>query len=282
MRDLYSVLGVARDASDEEVKRAYRRLAKRLHPDVNPGKHGVEQQFKEATAAYELLSDPEKRKRYDRGEIDAEGRERGLGAGFGGFRPGGGTAAGPRGARGFTDFSIDEVLQEFLHRGRRGAARAAAEPKAQGLRIGFLEAALGTKRQVVLGDGRPVEVSIPPGIESGQKLRLKDEGAGDMLLEIEVEPHPGFTRKGRDIHTDVLVPLADAVLGRSIVVPTIHGEVTLKVPKGANTGATLRLRGKGITAGGATGDHYVKLKLALPEPADPELMAILEKWAKGR
>ena len=276
MRDPYSVLGVQRGASDEEIKRAYRRLAKRLHPDVNPGKRAVEQQFHELNNAHELLSDPAKRQRFDRGEIDAEGRERGFG--MGGH---GGARAGREG--GFSDFSLDEVFQEFLRRGRRGAAGARAGMKsdaaaAQGLRLGFLEAALGGKRPVALA-GRSVEVAIPAGIETGQRLRLKDARAGDVYLEVTVEPHPLFTRKDRDIHVEVPVSLAEAVLGGTLTVPTIHGDVAVKVPKGSNSGSTLRLRGKGIAGGGTSGDQYVRLRVVLPDPPDPELTALLERWA---
>jgi DnaJ-class molecular chaperone len=279
MRDPYAVLGLARDASDEDVKRAFRRLAKRLHPDVNPGNRAVENQFRELNSAYELLSDPAKRKRFDRGEIDAEGRERGFG--FGATR----TRAG-RGA-GFSDFSIDEVFQEFLRRGRRSAAgrrtdTAGPALASQALRIGFLEAALGARRQIALADGRTVEVTIPPGIDSGQKLRLHDAEAGDIHLEVTVDPHPHFTRKDRDIQVELPVSLADAVLGATLTVPTIHGDVAVKVPKGSNSGALLRLKGKGIAAAGGAGDQYVRLRVMLPDPADPELMSYLERWAERR
>jgi DnaJ-class molecular chaperone len=278
MRDPYAVLGVARNASDDEIKRAFRRLAKKLHPDVNPGKR-AEQQFSELNAANALLSDPAKRKRFDRGEIDAEGRERGFNFGFGQ------TGAGPRAAPGggFADFSLDEVFQEFLGRGRRAAG---AQPRAKAtavanvtMRLGFLEAALGGKRQMALGD-RSVEVAIPAGIDTGQKLRLRDPQAGEVLLEVTVDPHPTFTRKDRDIHVEAPVGLVDAVLGGSITVPTIHGPVTVKVPKGSNSGATLRLKGKGIAAAGASGDQYVKLRIVLPDPPDPELAQFLERWAQ--
>lgn len=289
MRDPYAVLSLPRDASDEDVKRAYRRLAKRLHPDLNPGKRAAQAQFSEINAAYAILSDPVKRRRYDRGEIDADGRERGF-AGFGAGSSGAGARQGRHSV--FNDFSIDEVFQEFLHRGRRGAGAGAqpggggaarsAESRTEKLTLSFLDAALGGKRPVTLGEGRSVEVSIPAGIEPGQKLRLKNAQTGDVLLEVAVEPHPVFARKERDIHAEAVVPLAEAVLGGSLVVPTIHGDVTLKIPKGTNTGATLRLRGKGIVAGGTSGDHYVKLNIALPEPPDPELAAFLERWAAKR
>ncbi len=275
MRDPYTVLGVERGASAEDIKRAFRRLAKKLHPDLNPGKRAVEQQFREANGAYELLSDPAKRKRFDRGEIDAEGRERGFNFGQAGTR------AAPGG--GFADFSLDEVFQEFLRRGRRSTGpQPRAKPKEAStltLRLDFLEAALGGKRQVTLA-GRSVEVAIPAGIDTGQKLRLRDAQAGEVFIEVSVEPHPTFTRKDHDIHVEAPVGLVDAVLGGSITVPTIHGPVTVKVPKGSNSGATLRLKGKGIAAAGTTGDQYVKLRIVLPDPPDPELAQFLERWAQ--
>ncbi|HXQ50536.1 MAG TPA: DnaJ C-terminal domain-containing protein [Stellaceae bacterium] len=271
MRNPYIVLGVGRGASDEEIKRSYRRLAKRLHPDLNPGKSAVEQQFREVNAAYEILADPAKRQRFDRGEIDADGKERGFAQG--GARP------GRNGA--FSDFSIDEVFHEFLRRGRRGKRTGdQSSSTTQTLRLSFLEAALGAKRPVALADGRSVEVAIPAGIESGQTLRLRDAQAGETLLEITVEPHPLFTRKDRDILAEAPLPLLDSVLGGTITVSTIHGDVAVKVPKGSNSGSTLRLRGKGIEKGGTSGDHYVKLKLVLPDPPDPELTAALERWAQ--
>lgn len=280
MRDPYTVLGVARGASDDEIKSAYRRLAKKLHPDVNPGKRAVEQQFKEVTAAYDLLSDPQKKARYDRGEIGPDGAERmqgfrHAGAGFG--RGGFGGRAGARGG-GAAFSGVDDIIAEFLNRGRRGAAKPEAEPAAQILHIPFLEAARGGKRRVTLANGRAVDVTVPAGIDSGQRLRLKGTD-GDTYLEIKVEPHPLFTRSDRDIHIDVPITLIEAVLGATITVPTIHGAVALKVPRGSNSGATLRLKGKGVTAGGATGDQYVKLRVTLPDPPDPELVRFLEKWS---
>ncbi|HXP12667.1 MAG TPA: DnaJ C-terminal domain-containing protein [Stellaceae bacterium] len=276
MRDPYAVLGVARDTADDEIKRAYRKLAKRLHPDLNPGKRAIEQQFKEITAAYDLLSDPAKRSRYDRGEIGPDGAERmrgfrhsgaGPGAGFGGAR--GGRRGGGAGFGG-----LDDIIAEFLGRGgRRGP-----EAPAQKLKVSFLEAARGGKQRVALADGRSLDVAVPAGIEAGQRLRLHGP-AGDTYLEIEIEPHPLFTRKDRDIHIEVPVTLVEAVLGATITVPTIHGAVALKVPRGSNSGATLRLKGKGLHAAPIPGDQYVKLKVTLPDPPDPELVRFLERWS---
>jgi DnaJ-class molecular chaperone len=265
MKDPYAVLGVARDTADDAIKAAYRKLAKRLHPDLNPGKRGVEQQFQEITAAYDFLSDPAKRARYDRGEIGPDGAER-----MQGFRP-----AGTRGARRGAGFGgLDDIIAEFLGRGG-GRGR---EASAQKLKVSFLDAARGGKQRIALADGRSLDVNIPAGIDAGQRLRLHG-ATGDIYLEIEIEPHPLFTRKDRDIHIEVPVTLVEAVLGATITVPTIHGAVALKVPRGSNSGATLRLKGKGIDILPGAGDQYVKLKVTLPDPPDPELVRFLETWS---
>lgn len=294
MRDPYTVLGVARSASDDEIKKAYRKLAKKLHPDLNPGKKAIEQQFKEITAAYDFLSDPQKRARYDRGEIGPDGAEkmqfRHPGGNFGGGFAGGpfsgararaGAGHGNAGAGAGSGFGggLDDIIAEFL--GRGGRKPGTTEAPTQKLKIGFLEAARGGKHRVALSDGRAVEVTIPAGIEAGQKLRLKDPRAGEVFLEIEIEPHPLFTRKDRDIHVDIPVTLVEAVLGATITVPTIHGAVAVKVPRGSNSGATLRLKGKGIVTNGTSGDQLVKLRVTLPDPPDPELVKFLERWSAG-
>jgi len=289
MKDPYTVLGVARTASAEELKKAYRRLAKKLHPDLNPGNKATEQQFKEVTSAYDLLSDPEKRARFDRGEIDASGAERGP-RGYS-YRSTGGEAHGaPEG------FSVDDILSEILGRGFRGGGFRGGSFRQRGadtqlrLRVPFLDAALGTKQRVTMPDGRTLDLAIPAGVESGQTLRLKGQGepgtggggSGDAYIEIEVEPHTIFQRKGRDIHLDLAVSLPEAVLGGKVTVPTIHGALTVKVPRGSNTGSILRLKGKGIPAaqGNAVGDQYVKLRVVLPDPPDAELTQFIEGWAQ--
>ena len=284
MKDPYTVLGVPRTASPEDLKKSYRRLAKKLHPDLNPGNKPREQQFKEVTAAYELLADPEKRARFDRGEIDAAGNE---------TAPRGFAHARTQRSRGAPEgFSVEDILSEILGRGFGGGGgpfRRRGADTHHRLRISFLDAALGAKRRITLPDGRSLDLAIPAGIESGQTLRLKGQGEpghgngdeGDAYIEIEVEPHPHFERKGRDIHIEIPVTLPEAVLGATINVPTIHGPVALKIPRGANSGTMLRLKGKGLAAGrdAATGDQYVKLRVVLPDAPDGELAKFLEGWA---
>jgi DnaJ-class molecular chaperone len=278
MRDPYAVLGVAKDASEDAIKKAYHKLAKKLHPDMNPGNRGKEQQFKEVSAAYDLLSDPAKRARFDRGEIDAGGAERG-------FRPQGGARAHHRAGAG--GFSFDEIIAEILGRGRRESEERVGDVD-QKLRLPFVEAALGGKRRIALADGRAIEVAIPAGIDSGQTLRLRGQGPpgprglppADLYLEIEVEPHAFYQRNDRDIQVELPVTLGEAVLGATVTVPTIHGPVAVKVPRGSNSGATLRLKGKGIIGGqGKTGDQYVKLRVMLPDAPDAELASFLERWS---
>lgn len=273
MKDPYSLLGLTREATAEEIKRTYRRLAKRLHPDLNPGNRAVEQQFKELSAAYELLSDPAQRARFDRGEIDGDGNERRRG-----FRTAGRRTAEPE------SFSFDGLFSEIFGRGRQaaGAAFGAAAAPTTTLRLFFLEAALGTRRRIALTDGREIEVAVPAGIDSGQTLRLRGAHGSDIHLLIEIEPHPLFTRQGKDIHLELPVTLAEAVLGATVTVPTIHGPVAVRVPHGSNGGAVLRLKGKGIVAAqAAPGDQYAKLRVMLPDPPDPELTRFLERWAAG-
>lgn len=322
MRDPYQVLGVTRAASGDDIKHAYRRLAKKYHPDLNPGRPEIEQRFKEISAAYTLLSDPQRRARYDRGEIDAGGTERpGGGAGY----PGGAGAARPRPRpRRRTDDdlgggfgSADDFLADLFGNRRRASAgggagasgtggngpggsaggEAGAGTRSRGgdiaysVAVSFAEAALGAKRRIDLSNGKTLEVAIPAGVKDQQKLRLKGQGmataagvSGDAIVEIHVEPHPLFTRQGNDIHLEVPITLPEAVLGGVIRVPTLDGMVAVKVPPGSNTGTVLRLRGKGIpdSQTPTAGDEFVKLKVVLPDPPDPELAEFIERWSRTR
>lgn len=292
-RSLYDVLGVARGASEEEIRAAYRRLAKRYHPDFNPGDRAAEARFKEISAAYEILGDPEKRARYDRGEIDEQGRERApFGAGFGGF-----DADSFRFRSGAEFGAFSDIFDEIFSARRRATAGGFRSGGAFGgedlrttLRLEFLEAVRGGKKRVQLPDGRTVDVDIPAGIESGQVLRLRGQGvrsfggrAGDLLIEIQVEPHPVFERDGLDIRMRQRVPLEVAVLGGRVRVPTLDGEVLLKVPRGSTSGQLLRLRGRGVRdRSGKCGDQLVELLVDVPQPPDPKLEEAIRLWAERK
>ncbi|GBD44014.1 Curved DNA-binding protein [bacterium HR40] len=296
-RSLYDILGVPRGASDEEIRSAYRRLAKRYHPDFNPGDPGAEARFKEISAAYEILGDPGKRARYDRGEIDEQGRERPpFGFGGDGDRGFGARHFRFRTGAGFGGF--EDLFDEILGGGRRrsgagnfpGGGAFGGEDLRTKLRLDFLEAARGGRKRVTLPDGRTLEVEIPAGIENGQVLRLRGQGvrsfgglAGDLLIEVEVAPHALFTRDGLDIRVRQRVPLEVAVLGGQVRVPTIDGDVVLKVPRRSNSGTVLRLRGRGIRdSSGRCGDQLVELLIDLPDPADAEFEEAIRRWVSRR
>lgn len=288
--DPYTVLGVKRDASQEDIQKAYRRLAKKLHPDLNPGNKQAEEQFKDVAAAYDLLGDAEKRARFDRGEIDASGQERPAQHFYRDFAEGGGHAYSSD--AGFADFAgAEDIISEIFGRRGRSNARMRGSDVQYRLTLSFLDAINGGKQQLKLPDGSTLDVTIPPGIRDGQVLRLRGKGRpglnggppGDALIEIEVRPHPVFKRRGDDIHVELPIPLADAVLGGKISVPTPAGPVTMTVPKWSNTGTVLRLKGKGAPrADNTRGDEYVALKVMLPDKPDPELERLIAQWRSAK
>ena len=290
MRNPYEVLGVAATASAAEIQSAYRKLAKKLHPDLNPGDKTAEEKFKEVAGAYDLLSDAEKRKRFDSGEIDASGAERPQHNFYRDY------ASSDQGhpyadTSGFADFmDTDDAFAELLRRGQRARANRRGQDMHYRLPIDFVESITGANKRLTLPDGSTLDVKIPPGLVDGQTLRLKGKGApgagkggaGDALIEVEVLPDRRFTRDGDDISLEVPISVTEAVLGGRIRVATPTGDVTVTVPKGSNTGTTLRLKGKGAPhRGGGHGDELVKLKVMLPK-SDPELEAFVTNWSKGK
>jgi DnaJ-class molecular chaperone len=286
--DPYKTLGLEKNATQEEIQKAYRGLAKKLHPDLNPGNRKAEEQFKEVAAAYDLLGDAEKRGRFDRGEIDASGAERPRQRFYRDFAESG--ASHPYASdAGFADYaSADEVLSEIFGRGGRVNLRMRGQDVHYRLALDFLDALNGAKRQVTLpDDGTVLDVTIPPGTRDGQILRLRGKGTpglgdgppGDALVAVEVRPHRIFTRDGDDIRLELPISLGEAVLGGKVNVPTPSGTVAVTVPKGANTGTVLRLKGRGAPRpDGGRGDEYVTLKVVLPEKPDPELQKFVAQW----
>ncbi|MFA4995151.1 MAG: J domain-containing protein [Bdellovibrionales bacterium] len=308
MFDPYQTLGVSKSASAGEIKSAYRKLAKKLHPDVNPGRRDIEQKFKDVTAAYDLLSDPVKRAQFDRGDINSQGQAQGFGgeSPFGGGNPFGGSYRNARsgfsgaGEDPFSAFGgMGDIFAEFMgaaNSRRRGSGGTSGMGGGSGgvrgsdvaytTSVSFVEACLGGKKRVTLTNDKTLDITIPAGVEDGHKLRLKGQGlpgiggaAGDAIVELRIDSHPFFTRKDRDIILDFPVSLPEAILGASVTVPTLNGSVSVKIPKGSNSGTSLRLKGKGVASYPA-GDLFVKLKITLPDPVPQDLADFIEKWAK--
>jgi DnaJ-class molecular chaperone len=291
MRDPYIILGVPKTANAEQIKKAFRTLAKKYHPDQNPNDPKAKEKFSEANAAYEILGDEKKRGQFDRGEIDAEGKPRfhgfeGAGAGFGGragggfenfeFNMGGGRTGG---------FDPSDIFADLFGAKSRARARPTTQPKGEDvsstLTISLLDAIKGTRAKVTLPTGRTLEVSIPEGVEDGRQIRLKGQGmagragavAGDAMITVRVAKHPYFRVEGRDLRLDLPVTIYEAVLGSKVQIPTLDGAVELSIPPHSNSGRTMRLRGKGLPArtGLAAGDLLVTLRIMLPDTPDHEL-----------
>ncbi len=307
-RNPYIVLGLSPSASDAEIRSAFRKLAKQYHPDRNPGDKKSEDKFKEVSAAFDIVGDSERRKKFDRGEIDEEGREKapnynqyagrpgpGMGGGYaGGAFRGGFEQGGPGAGASFED--ISDIFSDLFgaRGGRPGNGRSGGASKAQArgrdlryrLEVDFLDAVLGAKKRVTMPDGRTLDLTIPAGLDDGQTLRLKGQGesgaggAGDVYVDVKVRHHKRFERDGDDIHVELPISLKEAVLGGKVTAPTIAGEVSLAIPKNSSSGAVLRLRGRGVSRGkGApAGDQYVRLKIVLPEGGDKELEEFVKNW----
>ena len=317
MRDPYDVLGVSKTASAGEIKSAFRRQAKKLHPDANKHDPRAAARFAELNAAYEILGEADKRKAFDRGEIDAEGKPRFQGfEGFGGRRgPGGGFGreggfetfsfgrdgfqhARGRAGGGFGGFGgFEDILKEAFGgaSGRPGSFQFEQEDFGVGrditakLAITLPEAAKGTNKRVQLPTGREVDVKIPAGLNDGQTIRLKGQGtagagghAGDLLIVVSIAPHPLFTRTGADLRLELPITLYEAVLGAKVRVPTLEGAVELAIPPGTSSGRTFRLKGKGLPAKDGKGDLLAAVRIMLPEGGDTELEELMRKWRKTK
>jgi DnaJ-class molecular chaperone len=301
MADPYSTLGVARGASEAEIKSAYRKLAKELHPDRNQDNPQAAEKFSAVTSAYDLLSDKDKRARFDRGEIDGDGNPTapfGFGGNGGGFR-------GRPGAGGGFEFSegsdFGDIFEGLFGGGgaRRGAGggfggfgRGAPQQKGANvsyrLAVSFVDAATLAPQRITLQDGKTIDLKLPAGVETGTQMRLSGKGqagpggAGDAIVTIEVKPHPFFTRDGDNVLLDLPITLDEAVKGGKVKVPTVDGPVMLGVPAGAASGKTLRLRGKGFTRkGGERGDQLVRLMIDVPAD-DPAIKSLVEGWQDSR
>lgn len=290
--DPYAALGVAKTAPQDEIRKAYKKIARESHPDLNPGDPAAEARFKAAASAWELLKDPEKRGRFDRGEIDASGQETAERRFYREY------AEGPEAtyhtSRGYEDFQGYSDVFEDLFGARRGRPGGGAQggfrmrgPDAHySLEVGFLDAAKGATKRITLPGGGTLDVKIPEGLSDGQVLRLRGKGgagigggeAGDALVTVSVGAHPVFARDGADILVELPISFDEAVLGAKVATPTIDGPVNLSVPKGATSGQVLRLRGRGVKAKGKAGDQLVSLKIVAPPEIDEELAEFMRGW----
>ena len=299
MANPYETLGVAPNASQDDIRKAYRKAAKETHPDLNPDKPEAESRFKEINAAYDIIGDEAKRKRFDAGEIDETGAERPPERHF--YREYAEADRAPRYSRrrdsaggpgSGADFDYDIFADLLRGRGgeREGATfRIPPQDVRYALEVDFLDAVSGGQKRVTMPDGKTLDITIPAGINEGQILRLKGQGlpgsdgkTGDAYVQISIRPHPGFRREGNDILTTLPVSLGEALNGASVRVDTVDGAVDVKVPKGAREGTKLRLRGKGIAHGkdGVRGDQLVEIHIVPPEGADDALAAFMAEWER--
>jgi DnaJ-class molecular chaperone len=286
--DPYSVLGLQRTASADDIRRAYLKLVKELHPDINP-KAAATERFKKVASAHDILGDPERRRQFDRGEIDANGEPN-----RNPFRNHAGAGAGGGGQRGgFGGFNSEDIFSDIFGGLRGGRSQQPPGPvrgqdQRYTLEVDLTEAAEGAKKRVTLPGGGILDLAVPEGVSDGQTLRLKGKGgagqrggdAGDALVEIKVRPHSVFKRNGDDVQIDLPITIDEAALGAKIEIPTLGGRVHLTIPKASSSGQTLRMKGKGLknAATGAFGDQLVTLRIVLPPVIDDELSAFLTTW----
>ena len=299
--DLYSRLGIKRGASEAEVKKAYRSLAKQLHPDRNRDNPKAAERFAQITHAYDLLSDKDKRARYDRGEIDEDGNPKmPFGGGYGGgsrqgSAPGGGFQGFPEGFEAGNTADLSDLFEGLFGgaSGRRGAGFGRGRPAQKGadvayrLKVPFVDAATLAGQRVTLAGGKTVDLKLPKGVEDGTRIRLSGKGEqgpggrGDAIITVAISPHPFFTRDGNDIRMNLPVTLKEAVQGAKVKVPTPDGPVMLSIPKGTTSGKVLRIKGRGFTAkDGKRGDQLITVQVDVPS-GDSELESFVERWKGG-
>lgn len=289
-QDPYTVLGVSRQATTDEIRKAFRALAKKYHPDRNPGDKPAEEKFKAISRAFEIIGDPDSRAKFDRGEIDADGNDRPT-MSRGPFGPGGAARWKARhgGQTSFDD--ISDIFGDFF--GQKPGARGGPRPQKGSdvryrLGVEFLDAALGSTKRVALPDGRTIDVTVPQGLRDGQTLRLRGKGnqgvaggpPGDLFVEVSVRPHEFFEVKGNDLAVEVPITLKEAVLGAKIDIPTLDGSVKIRIPPNTSSGASFRLKEKGLKdpKSAAVGDLYARMKIVLPEKPDQHLKDLLIAW----
>lgn len=288
--DPYKILGVKKDASADEIRSAYRKLAKKHHPDLNPGNKAAEETFKSISSAYELLSDVEKRGKYDRGEIDASGAEQPQAQSWRDYasgRQGERYAYSQSGGMGGNNADFEDLFTNIFNQRQRGPAKG--QDHHYSLEVEFLDVISGGTKRLTLPNGQTLDVKIPPGTEDGDTLRLRGKGepgfnngpAGDALIEIHVAPHKFFKRIGNNIHMDVPISLKEAVLGAKVTIPTPTGAVAMTIRPGTETGTEMRLRQRGVPAHGkhAAGDLHVKLRVVVG-PTDEKLKEFLQGWTQ--
>ncbi|MEX0693539.1 MAG: J domain-containing protein [Rhodospirillales bacterium] len=289
MQNPYETLGVDKTASAADIRKAYRKLAKECHPDLHPGDVRAEARFKEISAASNLLSDAEKRRQFDAGEIDAEGNQRPDSSYYRPYADAGDGAKYARYPGGPDQDDMSDIFAEFFRQQRGGEnIKMRGQDISYTLEVSFLEAAAGAKKRATMADGKILDITIPEGLRDRQSLRLKGKGmpglgggpSGDAYIEVHIAPHRFFTRKDNNIHMTLPVTLGEALLGAKVKVPTIAGSVEMTIPKHANTGTTLRLKGRGIldTKSGQYGDQYVRLEVVLPKDPDEALDAFAAEW----
>ncbi len=302
MRDPYEVLGVPKNAGEADIKKAFRALAKKHHPDKHAGDAGAQKKFQEISAAYDILGDKDKRGQFDAGAIGNDGNAKGFDP-RGGFRQGSpfGFGAGGGGNKDF-HFSFDDapggggaggggfedILASMMGGGRRQSRAAAGQDFTAAVTVSLSDAVSGGSRRIALANGEQIDVKIPVGVTNGQTIRIKGRGGpghgggpnGDVLLQVAVAAHPFIARDGNDLRMDLPISLKEAVAGGKVPVPTLSGTLSLSVPEDSNNGSTLRLKGKGVPAHGRVeaGDLYVRLVITLPDKADPALKAFVENW----